>query len=119
MLDLCAMLPRSSRVEPEDFDVDIKLIRVDDYAFSGLVYHYILEAIATSPCDGIIAILMRWNSDMRLTCLYNTLDGGVCSHDGYTNVCRLLGLRDYKPVSRRHRSLWPASDSVCSCRKSI
>ena len=38
----CAMLPRSARVEKKDFDVDIELIRVDDYALYGLVYHYIL-----------------------------------------------------------------------------
>ena len=39
----CAMLPRSARVEKKDFDVDIELIRVDDYALYGLVYHYIPE----------------------------------------------------------------------------
>lgn len=31
-----------SEVEKKDFDVDIELVRVDDYALYGLVYHYIL-----------------------------------------------------------------------------
>jgi len=73
------MLPRSSEVEPKDFDVDIELTRVFDYASYGLVYHYILEAIATSLYDETCAIFMRRTSDLRRTCLYKTLDGSVCS----------------------------------------
>lgn len=32
-----------SEVEKIDFDVNIELIRVDNYALYGLVYHYILR----------------------------------------------------------------------------
>jgi hypothetical protein len=36
-----AVLPRSMEVERKNFDVDIELMGVTDYAVYGLVYHYI------------------------------------------------------------------------------
>jgi hypothetical protein len=47
----CALLPRSMEVEHRDFDVDIELIRVADYAVYGLVYHCVSDTMATSPFD--------------------------------------------------------------------
>lgn len=40
-------MPRLMEVERKDFDVDIELIRVADYAVYGLVYHCISDTMAT------------------------------------------------------------------------